>query len=188
MAYGTSTLKLVTAGTEAPIIDNINITAYVESKTAKRLRYDKYDAYTKYLNEFNSFMKNRGVNLYAISVQNEPDYAHDWTWWSADKILRFMKENAGSINNRVMAPESFSYVKAMTENILNYSHTLANIDIMGSHTYGTRFSDFSYPLFKQKGAGKELWMTEFYYPNIEPTQQIAGLRHWMSPIAFTMQW
>lgn len=167
MANGTNTLKLVTTGTEAPIIDNINITAYVESKAAKRLRYDKYDAYAKYLNEFDSFMKNNGVNLYAISVQNEPDYAHDWTWWSADEILRFMKENAGSINNRVMAPESFSYVKAMSDKILNDPQALANMDILGTHTYGTRFSDFSYPLFKQKGAGKELWMTEVYYPNSE---------------------
>ena len=26
-------------------------------------------------------------------------------------------------------------------------------------------SDFPYPLFQQKGAGKELWMTEVYVPN-----------------------
>jgi glucuronoarabinoxylan endo-1,4-beta-xylanase len=39
------------------------------------------------------------------------------------------------------------------------------MDILGTHTYGTRVSDFAYPLFKQKGAGKELWMTEVYVPN-----------------------
>jgi glucuronoarabinoxylan endo-1,4-beta-xylanase len=46
---------------------------------AKRLRYDMYGAYAKHLNDFNTYMRNNGVNLYAISVQNEPDYAHDWT-------------------------------------------------------------------------------------------------------------
>ncbi|WP_435368198.1 carbohydrate-binding protein [Paenibacillus polysaccharolyticus] len=167
MVNGTSTLKLVTTGTGGPNIDNINVTAYTQITQAKRLKYDKYEAYAQYLNEFDTFMKNNGVNLYAISVQNEPDYAHDWTWWSPEEMLRFMKENAGSINNRVIAPESFSYVKTMSDPILNDPQALANMDILGAHTYGTQYSDFPYPLFEQKAAGKELWMTEVYYPNSE---------------------
>ncbi|MBU5351568.1 carbohydrate-binding protein [Paenibacillus barcinonensis] len=167
MVNGTSTLKFVTTGTGGPNIDNINVTAFVQDTQAKRLKYDKYEAYAQYLNEFDTFMKNNGVNLYAISVQNEPDYAHDWTWWSPEEMLRFMKENAGSINNRVIAPESFSYVKTMSDPLLNDSQALANMDIIGAHTYGTQYSDFPYPLFEQKGAGKELWMTEVYYPNSE---------------------
>ncbi|MHA7966499.1 carbohydrate-binding protein [Paenibacillus sp. CAU 1782] len=133
---------------------------------AKRLRYDKYAAYAQHLNDFVTYMKNNGVDLYAISVQNEPDYAHDWTWWTPQEMLRFMKENAGSIQGtRVMAPESFSYLKNMSDPILNDPQALANMDILGAHTYGTQFNNFPYPLFKQKGAGKELWMTEVYYPN-----------------------
>lgn len=133
--------------------------------SAKRLRYDKYADYAQHLNDFVTYMKNNGVDLYAISVQNEPDYAHTWTWWTPQEMLRFMKENAGSINCRVMAPESFSYLKNMSDPILNDPQALANMDILGTHTYGTNFSDFPYPLFKQKGAGKDLWMTEVYYPN-----------------------
>ncbi len=167
MVNGTSTLKFVTTGTGGPNIDNINVTAFVQDTQAKRLKYDKYEAYAQYLNEFDTFMKNNGVNLYAISVQNEPDYAHDWTWWSPEEMLRFMKENAGSINNRVIAPESFSYVKTMSDPLLNDPQALANMDILGAHTYGTQYRDFPYPLFEQKGAGKELWMTEVYYPNSE---------------------
>ncbi|WP_150271875.1 carbohydrate-binding protein [Paenibacillus tepidiphilus] len=134
-------------------------------ESAKRLRYDKYAAYAQHLNDFVTYMKNNGVDLYAISVQNEPDYAHTWTWWTPEEMLRFMKENAGSINCRVIAPESFSYLKNMSDPILNDPQALANMDILGAHTYGTSFSNFPYPLFKQKGAGKELWMTEVYYPN-----------------------
>ncbi|WP_145409615.1 carbohydrate-binding protein [Paenibacillus xylanexedens] len=167
MANGTSTLKLVTTDSTSPIIDQMIITPFVQDTKAKRLKYDKYAAYAQYLNEFDTFMKNNGVNLYAISVQNEPDYAHDWTWWSPEEILRFMKENAGSINNKVIAPESFSYVKNMSDSILNDPEALANMDILGAHTYGTQFRDFPYPLFQEKGKDKELWMTEVYYPNSE---------------------
>jgi glucuronoarabinoxylan endo-1,4-beta-xylanase len=132
---------------------------------AKRLRSNMYAAYAQHLNDFSTHMRNNGVNLYAISVQNEPDYAHDWTWWTPAEILRFMRENAGSINTRVIAPESFQYLKNISDPILNDPTALANMDILGAHLYGTQFSNFSYPLFKQKGAGKELWMTEVYLPN-----------------------
>ncbi|MEV4578240.1 glycoside hydrolase family 30 beta sandwich domain-containing protein [Nonomuraea jabiensis] len=132
---------------------------------ARRLRYDMYGAYAQHLNDFNTYLRNNGVNLYGISVQNEPDYAHDWTWWTPAEMVRFLRENAGSIGTRVIAPESFQYLKNMSDPILNDAAALANVDILGAHLYGTSFANFPYPLFKQKGAGKELWMTEVYYPN-----------------------
>jgi glucuronoarabinoxylan endo-1,4-beta-xylanase len=132
---------------------------------AKRLRYSSYGAYAQHLNDFTTYMRNNGVNLYGISVQNEPDYATDWTWWTSAEIVRFLRENAGSIGTRVIAPESFQYVKSMSDPILNDATALANVDIIGAHLYGTSYANFPYPLFKQKGAGKELWMTEVYYPN-----------------------
>ncbi len=131
----------------------------------KRLRYDKYAAYAQHLNDFVAYMKNNGVDLYAISVQNEPDYAHEWTWWTPQEMLRFMKEYAGSINCRVMAPESFQYLKNVSDPILNDPQALANLDILGAHFYGTSVNNMPYPLFEQKGAGKDLWMTEVYVPN-----------------------
>jgi glucuronoarabinoxylan endo-1,4-beta-xylanase len=133
--------------------------------SSKRLKYDQYAAYAKHLNDFVTFMKNNGVNLYAISVQNEPDYAVSWTWWTPQEILNFMKNNAGSINCRVIAPESFQYKKGMSDPILNDAKALANMDILGTHLYGTKVNDLPYPFFKQKGSGKDLWMTEVYVPN-----------------------
>lgn len=131
----------------------------------KRLKASSYAAYAKHLNDFVKYMKDNGVELYAISVQNEPDYATEWTWWTPQEILTFMKNNAGSINCKVMAPESFQFRKDLSDPILNDPQALANMDILGTHTYGTQVKDFPYPLFKQKGAGKELWMTEVYVPN-----------------------
>ncbi|WP_259453054.1 glycoside hydrolase family 30 beta sandwich domain-containing protein [Streptomyces ginkgonis] len=132
---------------------------------ARRLRHDMYGAYAQHLNDFHQFMRNNGVELYAISVQNEPDYAHDWTWWTSGEMVRFLRENAGSIGTRVIAPESFQYVKSFSDPILHDAQALANTDILGAHLYGTQFQNFPYPLFRQRGAGKELWMTEVYYPN-----------------------
>ncbi|MEU8661959.1 RICIN domain-containing protein [Actinoplanes philippinensis] len=131
----------------------------------KRLKAGSYSAYAKHLNDFTAYMRNNGVNLYGISVQNEPDYASEWTWWTPSEMTKFLRENAGSISTRVIAPESFQYVKSVSDPILNDAAALANVDIIGAHLYGTQYSQFPYPLFKQKGAGKELWMTEVYYPN-----------------------
>ena len=132
---------------------------------AKRLKASSYAAYAQHLNDFTAYMRTNGVNLYCISVQNEPDYASEWTWWTSAEIVKFLKNNAGSISTKVIAPESFQYVKSMSDPILNDATALANVDIIGAHLYGTSYANFPYPLFKQKGAGKELWMTEVYYPN-----------------------
>lgn len=131
--------------------------------SAQRLRYDKYAEYVDYLNAYVKYMKDNGVDLYAISVQNEPDYAADWTWWTPTEMLNFCKNNAGSINCKVMAPESFQYLKNMSDPILNDATALENVDIIGFHLYGTPVNQFAYPLFQQKGEGKKVWETEHYY-------------------------
>jgi len=132
---------------------------------AKRINPSSFGAYAQHLNSFVNFMKDAGVDLYAISVQNEPDYAHDWTAWSPEEGRDFIKGYANSIDCRIMSPESFQYTKRVYDPILNDADALAKTDIFGAHTYGTRVSQMPYPLFKQKGAGKELWMTEVYVPN-----------------------
>jgi len=132
---------------------------------ARRLKASSYAAYATHLNDFVTYMKNNGVNLHAISVQNEPDYAEEWTWWTSDEMIAFLKNNASAINCKIIAPEEFQYSKRIIGPILNDPAALAKVDIIGTHTYGTQYSAFPYPLFKEKGAGKELWMTEVYHPN-----------------------
>jgi glucuronoarabinoxylan endo-1,4-beta-xylanase len=133
-----------------------------DGKTTYRLKASKYADYAKHLDDFVTFMKNNGVELYAISIQNEPDYDSGWLYWTPTEIVNFLKNHARSIKCRIMAPESFQYVKAMSDPILNDAQALANMDILGAHLYGTQVSQFPYPFFKSKGAGKELWMTEVY--------------------------
>jgi len=132
--------------------------------SAQRLRYDKYQEYVDYLNAYLKYMKDNGGELEAISIQNEPDYAHDWNWWTPTEMATFMKDYAGKINGKVIAPESFQFLKNMSDPILNDPAALANMDILGFHLYGTPTSQFAYPLFEQKARplGKKLWQTEHY--------------------------
>jgi glucuronoarabinoxylan endo-1,4-beta-xylanase len=50
----------------------------------KQINTSAFSKYTDHLIKFNNYMYNNGVSLYAMSFANEPDYGHDWTWWSTD--------------------------------------------------------------------------------------------------------
>lgn len=128
----------------------------------KRINPNSFAAYAKHLDDYVVHMRNNGVELYAISTQNEPDYAHDWTEWSATESVNFIKSYGNQISCPLMTPESFQYRKNVYDPILNDPAALANVAIFGTHLYGTQVRDFPYPLFQQKGTGKELWMTEVY--------------------------
>ncbi|WP_198667682.1 CBM35 domain-containing protein [Glycomyces dulcitolivorans] len=165
MTPGRWPVKVVTIGEGGPDLDYLMAAPYTPPAEARRLRHDAYGAYAEHLNDFVRHMRDNGVDLYGISVQNEPDYAHDWTWWTTEEMNRFLRDFAGRIDCRVIAPESFQYVKSVSDPILEDHAVLANVDIVGAHLYGTALADFPYPLFEDAGEGKELWMTEVYHPN-----------------------
>jgi glucuronoarabinoxylan endo-1,4-beta-xylanase len=124
----------------------------------------QFSSYATHLNNFVAYMKNQGVDLYAIGVQNEPDYGTQGGWlaWSAALCHDFVLNYGPMITTKLMSCESFSYNKSYYDPILNDSAALANVEILGTHLYGTPVSSYPYPLFDQKGAGKERWMTEHY--------------------------
>ncbi len=118
----------------------------------------KYPQYVNHLNSFNTYMEQNGAPLYAISVQNEPDYG-DWTQWTGPEMLDFVKHFAQGINNKVIAPESFQFRRAYTDPLLTDDTAAANIEIVGGHIYGGGLMD--YPLAREKG--KDVWMTEHLF-------------------------
>jgi glucuronoarabinoxylan endo-1,4-beta-xylanase len=124
----------------------------------------QFSSYATHLNNFVSYMKNQGVDLYAIGVQNEPDYGATGGWesWTAALCHDFVLNYGSTITTKLMTCESYSYNKSYYDPILNDPATLANVAIAGTHLYGTPVSSYPYPLFDQKGAGKERWMTEHY--------------------------
>lgn len=138
-------------------------------RTEKRLKPSSYGDYVQHLNGFNNHLKENGVGLYAICFANEPDYGHDWTWYSKEEVYNFTKNYAGQLrinNTKVISAESFSYQKSYYDGILNDASAAANIDILGTHFYASNAdspnSFFQYSLADQKLGGKERWMTEHY--------------------------
>jgi glucuronoarabinoxylan endo-1,4-beta-xylanase len=135
-----------------------------------RIKASMYNDYAKHLNDFITHMKNNGVALNSMSIQNEPDWDVDWTGGTGTDMYNITKAVCPQIQNtKCMGPESFSFSKAYYDPILNDAAVLKDVDMFGTHFYGTfTQSDafFDYTLYKQKGAGKEFWMTEVYTPEI----------------------
>lgn len=152
-----------------------NLTESGGSNGKLHLPKSNYAAYAKHLNDFGTYMKNNNVDLYAISVQNEPDYASEWTYWSTDETTDFIANYGDQITStRLMSPESFQYApenaswvpdggKKFYRKILNNSKAMANCDVFGTHFYGTQRSWMDFP--DLENSGKEIWMTEVYVPN-----------------------
>jgi glucuronoarabinoxylan endo-1,4-beta-xylanase len=124
----------------------------------------QFPAYATHLNDFVSFMKGQGVDLYAISVQNEPDFGAQAGWgsWTAASCHDFILNFRATITTKLMSCESFNYNKTYYDPVLNDPAALANTDLFGTHLYGTAVANYPYPLFDQKSGGKERWMTEHY--------------------------
>ncbi|MGC4068463.1 MAG: cellulose binding domain-containing protein [Polyangiaceae bacterium] len=131
-------------------------------KTNGAINPSKYADYANHLNSFVSYMKGQGVDIYAVAVQNEPDYASEWTKWTQAQCHDFIRDYGAKISTRLISCESFNYTKSYYDPILNDASALQNMDILGTHLYGTQVSSFPYSLYDQKGAGKERWMTEHY--------------------------
>ncbi|MCQ2417882.1 MAG: carbohydrate binding domain-containing protein [Oscillospiraceae bacterium] len=128
------------------------------------LKKQYYEAYANHLNDFVLYMKSQGVNIYAISVQNEPDYAEEWTTWTSDETTEFIANYGHLISCKLMSPETFQYTnKDYYSKILNNQKAFANCDIFGTHFYGTQRSQMNFDALES--CGKPIWMTEVYVPN-----------------------
>lgn len=143
---------------------------YSNSQVGKlHLPKQNYAAYAQHLNDFGNYMKQNGAPLYSISVQNEPDYASEWTYWSPDETTDFLANYGDKITStRVMSPETFQYGawnngRDYYNKILQNQKAMANCDLFGTHFYGTPRSKMDFPALES--CGKEIWMTEVYVPN-----------------------
>lgn len=119
----------------------------------------RYGDWATFLNDYYLYMKQQGVTIDAVSVQNEPDWTASYQSciWTGQQLAKFLREQGSKIQCKVIAPESIHFTKSLHEPILNDEQACANLDILGGHFYG--WDGSSYPLAAQKG--KEVWMTEF---------------------------
>lgn len=128
---------------------------------AGRLKTDSYGAYADHLLGFRDYMESNSVPIYAISIQNEPDYRVEYEScdWSPQEMISWLVGQASKFGNtKLMAAESYNFNRAATDPILNDPSAEPLFDIVAGHIYGNGLYD--YPLARQKG--KEIWMTEHY--------------------------
>ncbi len=134
----------------------------------------KEAAYAEHLNSYVKYVESQGVNLYSVSVQNEPDYSEDWTYWTPDRATSFVANYGQAVKSgtkaKLMSAESFQYGyegsghgKMYYKKILENSAAKANCDLFGTHFYGTQRDSMNYATVKN--SDKEIWMTEVYVPN-----------------------
>ena len=129
-----------------------------EDGTTGKLKRENWADYAQYLEEYVQYLRKNGVELDAISIQNEPDWAASYAGclWSASEIAEFVKLYGRTISCKIMAPETLA-VNDSYVNELNKSDVLPCFDIYGGHQYGGIQDGYK----KLATKGKEIWMTEY---------------------------
>jgi glucuronoarabinoxylan endo-1,4-beta-xylanase len=129
------------------------------------LNVSSYSDYANYLEAFVNYATSLGVNLYAVSMQNEPDASVSYvscTWTGAQ--MDAWVAGYGSVLTtganpvKLIMPESESFTTSLSDPALNDPAAVGNISIVGGHLYGA--SPFYYTNAENKG--KDVWMTEHY--------------------------
>ncbi len=126
--------------------------------TTGKLKRENWPDYAKYLDDYVTYLRQNGVELDAISIQNEPDWPATYAGclWSAAAIGEFVRLYGRQINCKIIAPETLA-VSDSYANELAKTAVLPCFDIYGGHQYGGIQSAYK-KLGKQ---GKQLWMTEY---------------------------
>lgn len=121
----------------------------------------QYANYAAYLKSYVDYMSSNGAPLYAISLQNEPDWAPDYEscTWSSSQFLNFIKNYGSTLGNtKIIMPESLNFSTSLSDATLNDATASSYVSIVGGHLYGATISKYDLALNK----GKEVWMTEHY--------------------------
>ncbi len=130
-----------------------------------------YQSYANQLANYVSSMKTTyGVNLHAISIQNEPDLetTYESCLWSAAQFRDFVPYLSAALAakgvgaTKIMLPESQHWQFPLAVDTMNDPATAAKIGILGGHNYGSTasaVSQFGSP------APVAIWETEHYFGN-----------------------
>ncbi|MCE4553074.1 glycoside hydrolase family 30 beta sandwich domain-containing protein [Pelomonas cellulosilytica] len=147
-----------------------------------RLDPAHYADYAAYLNAYIRYAATRGVDLYAISPQNEPDWDptdYESCLWSADELKAWIGSHGATAvagtRTRLLAPESLAFAPATTEALLADDKSATNVALIGGHLYG------NVPRYSADAArlGKGVWMTEHFLDSVNKAD---GKASWATSI------
>ena len=134
-----------------------------------KLRTDCYDKFFPWLNTFLAYMKKNGVNVDAVSIQNEPDWwvSYSGCLYDPQDLVKLVKNYAYMLDRetypgvKLISGESLGFTQNYTDPLMNDATCREQIDIVAGHLYGHAPLDYM-----KKSAvlaakyGKEVWMTE----------------------------
>lgn len=149
----------------------------MNGKEYKHLKQEHYQDYADHLIKYIRFMQTNDVNIYAMSIQNEPDM--EFTYWYPLEVVDFIKEYGDQIRDtgvKLMAPEACGMQPEYTNPVINDPVAFSKTDILAGHLYQgfVKVNESSYVknrhdyivgLYNQKlvSVGKSWWMTEHLF-------------------------
>ena len=134
-----------------------------------RLRLDCYDKFFPWLNTYLQWMHDHGVDVDAVSVQNEPDWwvSYSGCLYTPDEQLNLVKNYAHMLDRetyngvRLISAEPLGFDPAYSNKLLNDPTAREQIDIIAGHIYGhPPLNELKSSASLAKKYGKEVWMTE----------------------------
>ena len=122
------------------------------------LKVEHYEDYAHYLNNYVKYLRNNGVELDGISIQNEPDYTVTYAGcrFTPAEMATFIKNYGHIITCPIIAAEGVGITDNYA-NALMANDVIDKLGIFGGHQYGA--IQTAHKNFRAKG--KEVWMTEF---------------------------
>jgi O-glycosyl hydrolase len=125
-----------------------------------------YADYANYLEDFVHFFNTtNSFNLYAISMQNEPEenVNYESCLWTPQQMDTWIAGSASTITSdpystKLIMPEADSFQPAQAATALSDTNAQGLISIIGGHLYGVQPAPYSIP---SGDSPKEIWMTEF---------------------------
>lgn len=134
-----------------------------------KLREDCYDKFFPWLNTFLEWMHDHGVDVDAVSIQNEPDWWVNYSGclYDPEDLVKLVKNYAYMLDRekykgvKLISGESLGFTQNYTDPLMNDATCREQIDIVAGHLYGHAPLEYmrnSAKLARQYG--KEVWMTE----------------------------
>ena len=131
-----------------------------------RLLPEHYQDWADRLADFAENAEAAGIDLLALSAQNEPDWVADWETceWTPEELVTFVGDYLGptfterGLSTKLVTPEAANWdsFPSYADAILEDETARDLVDIIAVHSYGGAAFDYG----KHAENGKELWETE----------------------------
>ena len=134
-----------------------------------KLREDCYEKFFPWLNTFLGWMQDHGVDVDAVSIQNEPDWwvSYSGCLYDPQDLVKLVKNYAHLLDRekyngvRLISAEPLGFRQDYSDAMMNDETCRNQIDIIAGHIYGHPPLEYIKPAAVLPAKyGKEVWMTE----------------------------